>query len=115
MLFLVGGGEEVVSGNGIGSGTREPDALGVNDIGLRELLLNAREQRDRMRRCAVVVADKRVGAVGVGADDGDAFVLLLQWQEVVVVLKQDDGFVRGLQGKRAMFFRVVLVLGDLRP
>ncbi len=75
-------------------------ALGVEDVVVAELRLDAVDGQDWVERDGVVVAFESDARCGEGADDGDGLVLRgIEREEVVVVLEQDHGFACGARGR----------------
>ena len=101
-------GAKRAGGNGPGDWTDKAGALDVVDFGLRKPIANPRQNGDRLRWRATVVAFESLEAVGVWADDRNRCGRLLQRKKAVLILEQDDGFARHSKGELAMRIGVVL-------
>ena len=64
---------------------------------------------------AVVVAPHHRSVVGIGADDGNFLGVLLQWQDIIFILKEHNGLAGHVEGRQRVFLARHLGIRDLRP
>jgi hypothetical protein len=62
------------------------------DDGVGEFTANPFEDRDSMRREAVVISPRHDRIVGIGSDDGDVAKLFMEGEGIVLVAEEDDTF-----------------------
>ncbi len=80
-------------------------ALGVEDVVVAELLLDAVDGEDGVERDGVVVAFESDARTGEGSDDGDGLVSCgIEREKMVVVFEQDHGFACGAKGERGVLW-----------
>ena len=79
------------------------------------LRLDAVENGDGMVRRTVVVTPHHRLVVGIGTDNGNTFLILLEGKHIVLVLQQHDGLTRHVEGYLAVFLGIHCRIWNFRP
>lgn len=97
-----------------GDGADQADTLNIGHGRGSESLAESCQHRHRLGGSSVVVAFERVEAVSIGADNGDSWIVFLQWQKVILILEKYEGFAGSLQRELTVSLVVILSRSNSR-